>query len=348
MSRVLVTGGTGFLGLEVVRALRERGDEVRVLARGQAPQLLALGVELFVGDVVRDGDVPDGEPPVARTRRALGALQPSLQTALEGCDAIVHLAGFVSRDRDDGQRMMRLHVDGTRRVLDAAAAAKVKRVIVASTSGTIAVSREARPILDERAPYPLELVGDWPYYLSKIYQEKLALQHGRDLGLEIVVVNPSLLLGPGDARQSSTADVRRFLDGDLPVVPRGGLSFVDVRDAAAATVAAIDRGRPFERYLLGGPNWTFEEFFARLGRVARIKPLQISLPGRVQTGAASIWENLVRATGRSPRLYRASVAMGQVFWYCDATKASAELGFVARDPQETLADTVRDVRARTL
>lgn len=348
MSCVLVTGGTGFLGLEVVRALRERGDEVRVLARGQAPQLLSLGAELYVGDVVRDGDVPDGEPPIGRTRRALGALQPSLQTALEGCDAIVHLAGFVSRDRADGQRMMRLHVDGTRRVLDAARAAKVKRVIVASTSGTIAVSREPRPILDERAPYPLELVGDWPYYLSKIYQEKLALQQGRELGLEVVIVNPSLLLGPGDARQSSTGDVRRFLDGDLPVVPTGGLSFVDVRDAAAATVAAIDRGRPFERYLLGGPNWTFAEFFARLGRVARIKPLQIAVPGRMQTKAASLWEALVRATGRSPRLDRASVEMGQVYWYCDAQKASAELGFVARDPQETLADTVRDVRARSL
>jgi dihydroflavonol-4-reductase len=306
--------------------------------------LRALGAELCQGDVVRDGDVPEDEPPVGRTRRASA---PSLRSIVDGCDTIVHLAGFVSRDPDDGQRMMRLHVDGTRRILDVAAEARVKRVVVASTSGTIAVSREPRPILDERAPYPLELVGTFPYYLSKIYQEKLALARGRALDLEVVVMNPSLLLGPGDARGSSTGDVRRFLEGKMPVMPRGGISFVDVRDAALATLAALDRGRQFERYLIGGPNWTFDEFFARLGRVAGKRHLALELPSRVQTSAAALWETVVRATGRHPSLDAASVEMGQLFWYCDATKASQELGFVARDPQETLADTIRDLRARS-
>jgi dihydroflavonol-4-reductase len=220
-------------------------------------------------------------------------------------------------------------------------------VVVASTSGTIAVSREPRPIPDERAPYPLELVASFPYYLSKIYQEKLALERGRTLGLEVVVVNPSLLLGPGDARGSSTGDVRRFLDGKMPVMPRGGINFVDVRDAAAATVSAIERGVPFERYLLGGPNWTFEELFARIGRVAGLRRMTVPLPAQVQTRAAAIWENVVRATGRRPALDAASVEMGQLFWYCDATKATSVLGLSTRDPQETLADTVRDLRARS-
>lgn len=345
MSRVLVTGGTGFLGLEVVRQLVARGDEVRVLSRSNAPQLDELGVTVISGDVVRDGDVPDAAP-VGTTRRQ-AALRPSLDSAFSGCDAVLHLAGFVSRDPDDGQRMMRLHVDGTRRVLTAAARARVRRVVVASTSGTIAVSRDPEPVLDERAPYPIALVGAWPYYLSKIYEEKLALSLGRELGLEVVIVNPSLLLGPGDARQSSTGDIRRYLDGDLPVVPSGGLSFVDVRDAATATINAIG-ARPFERYLLGGPNWTFEEFFGRVGRVARDKHLQLRLPGSVQTRAASIWDRVVRATGRKPRLDEASVAMAQLYWYCDAQKATRELGLDIRDPQETLADTIRDLRARAL
>jgi dihydroflavonol-4-reductase len=344
--KILVTGGTGFLGVEVVRALRERGGQVRVLARGRAPALEALGAELCQGDVVRDGDAPDDAPPVGRTRRS--ALAPSLGSIVDGCEVIVHLAGFVSRDPDDGQRMMRLHVDGTRRILEVAAERKVRRVIIASTSGTIAVSRRDRPILDERAPYPLELVGQWPYYLSKIYQEKLALSLGVELGLEVVVINPSLLLGPGDARGSSTGDVRLYLDGKLPVVPHGGLSFVDVRDAALAVAASIDRGRDGERYLIGGPNWSFAEFFARLGRVARVRRPQLALPERLQTGAAGLWESAVRAIGRRPALDRASVEMGQLYWYCDSSKAARELGFVARDPQETLADTVRDLRARTL
>jgi len=349
VSRILVTGGTGFLGLEVVRQLTARGDEVRVLARGSAPLLDELGATLCVGDVVRDGDLPqEGEPPVGRTRRAHGALRPSLDSALAGVEAVLHLAGFVSRDPDDGQRMMRLHVDGTRRVFEATARVGVRRIVVASTSGTIAVSRTASPIAHEDAPYPTELVGAWPYYLSKIYQEKLALALGLELGIDTVVVNPSLLLGPGDARQSSTGDIRRYLDGQLPVIPTGGLSFVDVRDAAQALVAALDRGRPQARYLLGGPNWRFEEFFARVGRTARVKPLGLRLPARVQTGAARIWEGLVRATGRTPTIDRASVEMGQLYWYCDSRRAQRELGFSPRDPQETLADTVRDVRARTL
>jgi dihydroflavonol-4-reductase len=345
--RVLCTGGTGFLGLEVVRLLRERGDEVRVLARGHAPQLAALGAELSQGDVIREGDLPDDAPPVGQTRR-MAARRPSLVSLLEDCDAVVHMAGFVSRDPDDGQRMMRLHVDGTRRVLDAMVAAGVRRLVLASTSGVLGVSRDPAPIPDEHAPYATELVGRWPYYLSKIYQEKLALQRGREMELEVVVVNPSLLLGPGDARQSSTGDLRRYLEGKLPVVPHGGLSFVDVRDAAQAMVAALDRGRPFERYLVGGPNWTCAELFARVGRIARVQPLQLRLPASVQTRAAALWEGLVRATGRTPALDRASVEMGQLFWYCDPAKARAELGFVARDPQETLADTVRDLRARML
>ena len=192
---VLVTGGSGFLGRWVVEELLSSGHRVRVLARGKSPGL----------DVARD---LDGTPPLAQ--------------AFIGASALFHLAGFVSRDPGDGQRMMRVHIDGTRRVLEAAAAAGVRRVVLASTSGTIAVSRKAE-VLDERAPYPTEIVSGWPYYLSKIYQEKLALDLGATLGLEVVVVNPTLLLGPGDDRASSTGDVRKFLKREIPAVPDGGV-----------------------------------------------------------------------------------------------------------------------------
>ncbi len=277
MSRpvTLVTGGTGFLGTHLVKALVERGERVRVLARGGAPEL--EGVEIAVGDVLRD---PEGAPPLER--------------ALDGVDRIYHLAGFVSRSADDGQRMMRVHVDGTRRLFEAAAKAKVRRVLLASTSGTIAVSRDPEP-LDETAPYPTELVGNWPYYLSKIYQEKLALALGKKHDIEVVVVNPSLLLGPGDLRGSSTGDVKKFLRKELPIIPPGGVNFVDARDAALGAIAAMDRG-----------------------------------------------------LDREPPVDRISVEMSQVFWYCDSQKAERELGFVARDPAETLADTIADLRERQI
>src|SRR5262249_29786032 len=143
-----------------------------------------------------------------------------------------------------GPAMMRLHVEGTRRLLQAAERAGARRVLIASTSGTIALSRDPEPIPDESWPYPVDLCGGWPYYLSKIYQEKLALDLGPRLGLEIVCVNPTLLLGPGDRRGSSTEDIRKFLCGELPAIPSGGISFADVRDVAVACVAAMELGRP--------------------------------------------------------------------------------------------------------
>jgi dihydroflavonol-4-reductase len=328
---ILVTGGTGFLGAHVVRQLVAAGARVRVLTRGGAGELAELGVEAFAGDVVRD---LEGAPPLAR--------------ALDGVSEVYHLAGFVSRDPADGQRMMRVHIDGTRRVLEAARAAGVRRVVVASTSGTVAVSREPEPIPDETAGDPTELVARWPYYLSKIYQERLAFDLGATLGLEVVTVNPSLLLGPGDVRESSTGDVRRFLRRQIPVVLPGGVNFVDARDAAAATVAAMARGRAGERYLLGGPNWTIAEFFGRLERAAKVRGPRLRLPRRLAEGAAGLLEQAYRAVGRESPVERTTVEMGHVFWYCSSKKAERELGFVARDPGETLDETIRDCRRRMI
>jgi dihydroflavonol-4-reductase len=239
--------------------------------------------------------------------------------------------------------MMRLHVDGTRRVLERMAAAGVPRMVLASTSGTIGVSKD-ETILDETAPYAEEIVAGWPYYASKIYQERLAFEHGKRLGIEIVAVNPSLLLGPGDRRLSSTGDVRRFLRREIPTIPDGGVSFVDARDAAEATAAALERGRAGERYLLGGPNWTTKEFFARLGRIAHIAPPRLKLPPSWARWGAGVVEEVYRWRGKQPPVDRISVEMAEHYWWIDSSKAERELGFAARDPQLTLVDTVAYLR----
>jgi dihydroflavonol-4-reductase len=331
----LVTGGTGFLGEHLVRTLAARGETVRVAVRGtyEPPRVDPQGdgsVQILHTDVIADpAHRADGLP---------------LAEALAGCATVYHLAGSVSRDPAAGQTMMRIHVDGTRRVLEAAKAAGVRRVVVASSSGTLAVSKTAEPIPDETWPHATELVARWPYYLSKIYQEKLALDLGRELGLEVVIVNPSLLLGPGDRRQSSTGDVLRFLRRQIPSVPSGGLSFVDARDAAEATVAAMERGRPGERYLLGGPNWTFAEFFGRLERASKVRAPFLRLPSSLSRHAASLMEQVYKKLDRDPPVDRVSVEMAELFWYCDSTRAKNELGFEARDPAETLDATIRYLR----
>jgi dihydroflavonol-4-reductase len=228
-------------------------------------------------------------------------------------------------------------------VLERMDAANIRRLVLASTSGTIGVSKDEE-ILDESAPYAEEIVAGWPYYASKIYQERLAFEYGEKLGIEVVAVNPSLLLGPGDRRLSSTGDVRKFLKKQIPTVPDGGINFVDARDAALATAAALEHGRPGQRYLLGGPNWTMKEFFARLGRVANISPPRLKLPAKWNKWGAALIEEVYRHRGKEPPVDKISVEMADHFWWIDSKKAETELGFVARDPQLTLVDTVAYLR----
>ena len=151
------------------------------------------------------------------------------------------------------------------------------RVIIASSSGTIAASRQGA-MHNEDSPHAVEIAGHWPYYLSKIYQEKLALSYYEKHDLPVVVLNPSLLLGPGDRQLSSTNDIRLFLDRKITNIPAGGLNFVDVRDTAACFIAAIERGRPGQRYLIGGHNMTVREFFFLIQYVSGIRAPMLSLP----------------------------------------------------------------------
>ena len=316
--KLLVTGATGFLGSTLVPMLREEGHDVRVLVRSGLP---------FPDAEVVKGDVRDPD---------------SVRRALAGVEGLYHLAGLVSRDPADARKMYDLHVEGTRNLLTGAAHAGLRRIVLASSSGTIGVSR-VRRVATEEDDYPIEAVGDWPYYLSKIYEEKIAIEFSRR-GLPLVILNPSLLLGPGDARMSSTQDIFRFLMGRIPVMPRGGISFVDVRDAAKAFVAALTRGNVGERHLLGAANWEFTEFFARLGRIAHRPPPLLRMPSPLKIVAAHWMERWARDRGREPDLPASDVEMGECWFFIDSSKSERVLGFQPRDPVETLTDTVHYVR----
>ncbi len=322
---VLVTGATGFLGAHLLRVLGEEGTAVRVLTRQPAPALEARGFEVAVGDVTSAA---------------------SLGPALEGVRRVFHLAGKVSRDPEASESLNRVHVEGTRTLAAAAASSGVERVVLVSTSGTIAVTREPEPERDESAPTPVALIGGWPYYRSKWLQERALLAASGDF--EVVVVNPSLLLGPGDGRLSSTGDVLRFLAGQIRVTPPGGLNFVDVRDAARSVAAAMRRGRPGERYLLGGPNWTFAEFFLRLAEVSGVDAPGLRLSRRFYTAGGLVAEELARQLGREPAVDRISREMAGCFWYFRSDKAEDELGHTSRSGRITLLDTVRWLQGRGL
>jgi len=326
MSRTLVTGATGFLGRHLVTQLRAAGHHVVALCRHEDPTIAVLGVEL------RRGDVLDAK---------------SVRAAAEGCEVLFHCAGKVSRKPEDAGALFRVHVEGTKTTLDAARVAGVRRVILASTSGTVAVSENQHDVRGEGAPDPMDLIARWPYYRSKLYAEKAALDRS-SLSFEVVSVNPTLLLGPGDVHGSSTGDVVRFLEKKVPFVPAGGMSFVDARDAAAAMILAMEKGRAGERYLVSAVNLTIEAFFARLERISGVKAPRMRTPRSLLLARAGValLDKVQKHVPLDADLDRVSAEMAQCFWYVDASKARNELGWVARDPGETLAETVRDLRER--
>jgi dihydroflavonol-4-reductase len=269
-----------------------------------------------------------------------------LRAAAVGCDGAFHCAGKVSHNRSDADDLYRVHVEGTKNLLDACAAAGVRRVVIASTSGTVAVS-ETRHVATEEDPSPIGVVSRWPYYRAKLFAERAALERNGP-GFEVVSVNPSLLLGPGDVHGSSTGDVRLFLEGAIPVVPSGGLSFVDARDAAEAMRLAMEYGRGGERYLVGACNLTCRDFFARLSRLSAVRPPWIPMPPSREFArvGALVMQRVASRVGLSSSLDPVRAEMAQCYWYLDSRKAERELGWSARDPNATLYETVEDLRAR--
>jgi len=219
--------------------------------------------------------------------------------------------------------------------------------VLASTSGVVAVTESPDEIHTEKAEAPMSLLARWPYYRSKLYAERAAFDRSGP-GFEVVSVNPTLLLGPGDVHGSSTGDVVSFLEEKVPFVPAGGLSFVDARDAAEAMILALDRGRAGERYLISACNLTVATFFARLERLSGVPAPRLRTPRSLllARAGASLLERLSRHLPIDAQVDRISAEMAQCFWYVDATRARTELGWVPRDPGDTLADTVADLRAR--
>src|SRR5881394_3081001 len=324
----LITGGTGFLGAHLVRQLVESGaKDIRVMATSIPEWLTGLGVDTFEGSVTNEDDV-------AR--------------ALEGVTEVYHLAGRVSREKDDAREMYKLHVDGTRMLCDAAKKGGVTTIVLASSSGTIAVSEDADEIADETYSAPLDIISRWPYYASKAYQEMAALERFSGKGQRLVIMNPSLLLGPGDDRLSSTKVVLDFMARKISAVPNGGLNFVDARDAAQAFRAAMQKGRHGQRYLLGAVNWTFVKFFDRLARLTKVASPRLAFPSKFAVTGAHVIDSLFRQWNLASPIEADTIEMAEYYWYFNHNKARRELGFTPRDPGDTLNDTVQYLRKNFL
>jgi dihydroflavonol-4-reductase len=325
--KILITGGTGFLGKHIVEQFLDAGQKnLRVMASSVPQWMTDRGVEPFPGSVTSREDVA---------------------AATKDCEAIYHLAGKVSFEYDGAAQMNKIHVEGTRLLSEAAKENGVRNFIMSSSSGTSAITEDGA-MVDESYPQPVEILAKWPYYASKYYQEKTALGIWKDKGDRLVMLNPSLLLGSGDDRLSSTKIVLDYMGRKFPYTPAGGINFVDARDAAAAFLVAIDKGNHGERYLLGAVNWTVKEFFAKLERLTGVAAPKLRIPKNIAIAGSNIVQQLFATFDKHAPFEASEVEMGEYFWYLDASKAKEELGFTTRDPMETLQDTVKYLRENVL
>jgi dihydroflavonol-4-reductase len=315
MGKTLVTGGSGFLGSHVVRALAARGDELRLLVRrGSSVDSLA-GIEFER----TSGDILD--------KRAVGR-------ALEGVDRVFHVAGTTSMLPNQGDKVFEVNVKGARNVLQAALDAGVRRVVFTSSVAAIGPARP-RGTADETQPFRAGPLGI-AYISSKHEAEMEALRLAAH-GLPVVIVNPSFVLGPDDPKGTSMQLVRRFLLGRIPVYVDGGLNIVDVRDVAQGHLLADERGEIGERYILGGRNFTFDRLFADLARFSGRDHMPVKLPAAPTRLAVE----LLRRAGIPMPVSPDEVRSANCWWTYRNTKARRELGFEPRPHEETLEDAVR-------
>jgi dihydroflavonol-4-reductase len=301
----LVTGGTGFVGTHVVRALLARGRAVRCLVRPRSRRanLEALSVEIAEGDVT--------DP-------------PSLARAMAGIATLYHCAADYRLWARDPRELHRANVEGTDNVLKAAAAARVARVVYTSSVGALGLTADGTPA-DETTPVSrAEVVGN--YKKSKFDAERVA-ESWAGRGLPVVIVNPSTPVGERDVKPTPTGQmIVDFLNRRLPAYVETGLNLVDVRDVAQGHLLAAEKGRLGEKYILGHRDMTLKEILETLARLTGLPAPRVRLPHAVPLAAAAAATWAAHLTGRPPRVSLESVRMSQHRMFFDAGKAVRELG----------------------
>jgi dihydroflavonol-4-reductase len=305
--RALVTGASGFIGRHVVAALETASIEVREFD-------FADGLDVLDPDAVRQ--------------------------AVDGCDAVFHLAAVYSYARVDAALMETVNVQGTRNILDAAARGPARRVVHTSTCATCGPVRGRRATERDHPP-AAELRA--PYKRTKVLGERLALDAARQ-GLDVVVVNPTVPVGAGDARPTPTgkmvADVAHGRARGY--LARSALNVAAVEDVAAGHLLAFERGRTGERYLLGGEDMSIRDVFASVARTAGLSPPRIGVPWLVAYGAALAANAALRPLGREPELLLLDeVRSGRLPHLFDDSKARTELGYTSRPAEQALAEATR-------
>ncbi len=303
--RILITGATGFVGAHVARMAAAQGAELRLLTRKTSNVgNLPAGADVVVGDL--------REP-------------ERFAAALQGCDALIHVAADYRLWVPDPAEMYKANVEGTRELLRLARKAGVRRVVYTSSVATMGFDR-AGTVVDEETPVSVaDMIGH--YKRSKWMAEEVALEAAR-AGQEVMVLNPTTPIGSMDTKPTPTGRiVVDFLNGNFPAYVETGLNLVDVEEIARMHLVALERGTPGERYILGGENLTLKEILDRLAGMTGLKSPGMKVPHAVAMAFAFFDETITgKLRGKEPRATVEAVRMGKKMMFASSAKAERELG----------------------
>ncbi len=314
-----VTGGTGFVGSFVVRALLEDGHQVRVLHRqsSKLDALQGLDYESKIGDVT-DFD--------------------SLVSAFTDCDWVFHVAAVADYWRADNNWLYEVNVEGTRKVLEAAQQENVKRVVFTSSAAAIGLPNDISTPSDETVAFNLP-PDDFYYGYSKVLAEEV-VQEFVAQGLDVVIVNPTVVIGAGDLNMISGTYVTQVAQWQW-LVPKtsGGIAVTDVRDVAQGHLSAMKKGKTGERYILNTANFSNDAWFSLIAECVDVAPPILPTPNfLIPLGTKLI--NLARQIGIQTPINADQVRLGAKFVHFDASKAHRELCQPQIDMRQSVQETV--------
>jgi dihydroflavonol-4-reductase len=316
----LVTGATGFLGSAVARALLAEGHHVRIMARANSDRrnLDGIDVEIVAGDLTQ----PE-----------------TLDAALKGCTALFHVAADYRLWVRDPAAMYRANVAGSAALIRAAAKVGVARAVYTSSVAVLGIDKSGKPA-DENTPVMLQdMVGH--YKRSKYLAEEAVTKAALETGLPVVTVNPSTPIGPRDIKPTPTGrTIVMAATGKMPAYVDTGLNLVHVDDCAAGHLLAFNKGRPGERYILGGEDYSLAKMQSAIAGMSGQKPATISLPVAPLYPLAILMEFFAHFTGKEPMLIRDTLRMAKKHMFFSSAKAERELGYRFRPANEGLADAV--------
>ncbi len=321
-----VTGASGFIGANLVHELLARGHRVKALMRKGSDTRGTAGL-----DFERvEGDVSD------RAR---------LEQAMRGCDWCFHVAASYHLWLRDYAPMYAANVEGTRNVIEAAAAAGCSRIVYTSTVGCLGLPKEVNGTVvptDETTPVSEAQMSN--HYKRSKWRAEVVARELAAKGSPVVIVNPSAPVGPRDVKPTPTGQVIvDFLNREMPAFLDTGLNWVHVRDVAVGHILAAEKGRVGERYILGQAegNWTMKQALDVLAELTGLPAPKMQVPYAVALGAAYVNEAFSALTGKPPKAPLAGVRMAKYKMFFNPTKAVRELGLPQTPPREALADAVQ-------